>query len=192
MLLNGVLMSEPVARWRVVVSAATNPPGVSVMPLNLIEAGPSSEFCGLPLPPAFVVAATVFTVEVSAALLALRSVTLEVSVASLDFTSADVFTASTAFDDGFHRARIRRSRCFARFVDLLVALAQLFFQQLELFLLRLHGLLQFFEFSCDFRIRLRGFLGCGLGLGRLRRFRRRCVGVFWRIGERHSGCQKHR
>src|SRR5580704_5632420 len=99
MLLNGVLMSELVARERVVVSAATKPPGVRVMPLNLIDAGPSSEFCGLPLPLALVVAATVFTVELSAALLAFKSVTLEVRVASLDFTSVDVFTASTAFED---------------------------------------------------------------------------------------------
>ena len=95
MLLKGVLMSELVARWRVTVSAATKPPGVNVMPLNLIEAGPSSE---PPWPPpAFeVVAATLFTVEVSAALLDFSSATLEVSVASLDLTSVDVFTASTA------------------------------------------------------------------------------------------------
>ena len=85
-----------VARDRVTVSAAMNPPGVKLMPLNLMEAGPSS-----PAPPCplfeVVVAATVATLEVSAALLALRSLTLEVNVASFDFTSAVVFTASVAF-----------------------------------------------------------------------------------------------
>src|ERR1700686_3892258 len=43
MLLNGVLMSELTARWGVTVSAATKPPGVMLMPLYLMVAGPSSE-----------------------------------------------------------------------------------------------------------------------------------------------------
>src|SRR5882757_3501772 len=39
---NGVLMSALFACVRKMVSAAMNPPGVKLMPLNLIDAGPSS------------------------------------------------------------------------------------------------------------------------------------------------------
>ena len=91
----GVLMSPLVARVRVTVSAATNPPGVRVIPLYLIDAGPSSPDPPWPLELVEVVA-TVATLVLSASLLTARSLTCEVSVASVAFTSAVVLTASVA------------------------------------------------------------------------------------------------
>src|SRR5712692_4146773 len=89
MLLNGVLTSELVARWRKTVSAATNPPGVMVTPLYLMDAGPvSSDFLAS--------ACAVATVVRSVSLLTFRSLTVEFSELAAVLTSAVVLTASAA------------------------------------------------------------------------------------------------
>src|SRR6266704_7033732 len=86
---SGVLTSPLTALWRHTDSAARKPPGVSVMPLILMDAGPvSSAF--------FASACSVATVVLRASLLAFRSLTVELSDTAVDFTSAVVFTASIA------------------------------------------------------------------------------------------------
>ena len=78
---------------------------------------------------------------------------------------------------GFGRAGVGGGRFFTGFVDLAVALAQLFFQHLELFLLSLHRLAERFELRGEIRVRffsrLRRFR-----LGRLSGLRGLRIGVF--------------
>src|SRR5262249_45344660 len=84
----------------------------------------------------------------------------------------------------FRSARVCGRRRFSRFVDLAVPLRQLFFQHLQLLLLRLNRLPQFFDLSsqcgiCFFglggRFRLRGISSLGgLRICILRRVRESC------------------
>src|SRR5580704_2767892 len=82
-------MSALSARERKMVAASMKPPGVMLMPLNLIVFGPSSIFF-------WASACSVATVVLRASLLAFKAVTEELSVAAVDFTSAVVFAASVA------------------------------------------------------------------------------------------------
>src|SRR5262249_56138138 len=78
---NGVLTSALVARVRETVSAAMKPPGVMLMPLNLMVLGPSSI--------AFLASAcSAATVVLRASLLASKALTVELREAAVDFTSA--------------------------------------------------------------------------------------------------------
>src|SRR5215472_12501682 len=89
MLVNGVLISALVARVRKTPAASRKPPGVMLMPLYLIVAGPVSS--------AFLASAcSLATVVLSTSLLAFRSLTVELRVAAVVFTSADELAASTA------------------------------------------------------------------------------------------------
>src|SRR5271170_728635 len=96
--LNWVLISSLKALWRFAVSAATNPPGVMLTPLNRMVSGPLSSWpC-----PAVATAALPDDAPLPAALLAAalpdaRFATEEFKADVVVFTSADVAAASLAF-----------------------------------------------------------------------------------------------
>src|SRR5271155_487616 len=90
---NWVLMPSPVARLRDAVSAAMKPPGVRLIPLKRIDAGPSSEFCSCDSPelPGAVV-------KIKASLLALTADTVELNATVLLLASAETVSASVALE----------------------------------------------------------------------------------------------
>ena len=151
------------------VSAATNPPGVSVMPLNLIEAGPSSEPWGWPRRRLGRRRNGVHRRgQRRVARLEIGNARSQRRFARLHFRRS--VHRFDSFRRGFHARAFAAAAASRASSICLSRLLSSSFNSSSCSCCACIACLQLFEFSCDFRIRLRGFLGCGLGLGRLRRF----------------------
>ncbi len=165
------------------LSAAKKPPGVIVMPLMWMAVGASSAF--------FASACSVATVVFSSSLLAFMSATVVLRVAAVALHLRGGVHRFRGLGVCFRCAGICRCGRVARFVDLTIALGELFLQQTKLLLLGLKSLTELLNLGSDRRIRFVRPFG-RFGLRWLRSFGGLRIGVLGSIRESDTAREKQR